>query len=155
MFLLPTHQRIEIIEIEIIEIMKTTNVTMYVNMGFLDTDTNVERRLSDAEVQTNIEDLQNHIRDLLPEPDVLGLEDEICQIVFNTLETCCNTDDSTSYNMKFTVSVEHENNLSLETMSQVINGIYDNGASFPITLDEHPTPNCFLYPFKSTVSEPE
>jgi hypothetical protein len=141
--------------------MLTTDVIMHINMGFLDGAT--EHKMDEKEVQTNYAELKQHLCDILPEPDVLGLEDKIQQIEFKSLEigkwTSCHygtyasltPNPPVSYNLQLTVSIQHEKCLSFDTVAEVINGIHDNGASFPITFEEYP--NYVLYPFHSSVSD--
>lgn len=141
--------------------MRTTDLIMHINMGFLDGLT--EQKMDDTKIRTNFEELQRHLCDILPEPDVLGLEDKIERIEFKSFEigdwTSCEygtnvsltPNPPVSYNMQLTVSIQHENCLDFDTVAEVINGIHDNGAAFPITFEEDT--HYFLYPFHCDVSD--
>ena len=141
--------------------MRTTHVTMNINMGFLDGLT--ERRMTRKEIEANMLVLRCHMCDVLFEPDVLGLEDKIKKIGFKSLEigewtsTEHGTDGSltpqapVTYNMQLSVSIQHKHPLGYDTVAEVINAIHDNGASFPITFEEDA--NYFLYPFSCKISD--
>lgn len=141
--------------------MRTTDVTLNLNMGFLDGLT--ERKLTRNEMESKLVELRCHMCDMLPEPDVLGLEETIQRIAFKSLElgewTACDIGAWVSltphppvtYGMQLVVSIQHEIPLSFTTVAEVINAIHDNGASFPITFEEDE--NYFLYPFNSEVSD--
>lgn len=141
--------------------MRTTDVTLKINMGFLDGLT--ERRMTREEMESKLVELRCHMCDMLPEPDVLGLEEKIQRIAFKSLElgewTECDIGAWVSltphppvtYGMQLVVSIQHKAPLSFATVAEVINAIHDNGASFPITFEEDA--NYFLYPFNSEVSD--
>lgn len=141
--------------------MRTTDVTLKINMGFLDGLT--ERRMTREEMESKLVELRCHMCDMLPEPDVLGLEEKIQRIAFKSLElgewTECDIGAWVSltphppvtYGMQLVVSIQHKAPLSFATVAEVINAIHDNGASFPITFEEDE--NYFLYPFNSEVSD--
>lgn len=141
--------------------MRTTDVTLKINMGFLDGLT--ERKMTREEMESKLVELRCHMCDMLPEPDVLGLEETIQRIAFKSLELCeCMACDigacvsltphaPVTYGMQLVVSIQHEAPLSFATVAEVINAIHDNGASFPITFEEDA--NYFLYPFNSEVSD--
>lgn len=141
--------------------MLTTDVTMNFNMGFLDGHT--ERKMTAQEMESKLVELRCHVIDVLPEPDVLGLEDKIKKIAFKTLEIgeWSSTEHGTNgsltpqapvtYNLQLTVSIQHKQSLGYDTVAEVINAIHDNGASFPITFEEDA--NYFLYPFSCNVSD--
>ncbi len=141
--------------------MRTTDVTLKINMGFLDGLT--ERRMTREEMESKLVELRCHMCDMLPEPDVLGLEEKIQRIAFKSLElgewTECDIGAWVSltphppvtYGMQLVVSIQHKAPLSFATVAEVINAIHDNGASFPITFEEDA--NYLLYPFNSEVSD--
>lgn len=141
--------------------MRTTDVNLKINMGFLDGLT--ERRMTREEMESKLVELRCHMCDMLPEPDVLGLEEKIQRIAFKSLEfgewTECDIGAWVSltphppvtYGMQLVVSIQHKAPLSFATVAEVINAIHDNGASFPITFEEDA--NYFLYPFNSEVSD--
>ena len=134
---------------------------MKINMGFLDGLT--ERRMTREEMESKLVELRCHMCDMLPEPDMLGLEETIQRIAFKSLElgewTACDIGARVSltphapvtYGVQLVVSIQHETPLSFTTVAEVINAIHDNGASFPITFEEDE--NYFLYPFNSEVSD--
>lgn len=139
--------------------MLTTDVIMKLNMGFVDGFT--ERKLTENELKTHFTQLRCHMCNVLPEPDVLGLEDKINRIAFKSLElgewtpsdygtwSSLPPSSPTTYGMQLTVSILHEAPLLDETVAEVINVIYDNGASFPLSFEEDD--NYFLYPYHTAV----
>jgi hypothetical protein len=143
------------------KIMRTTDVTLKINMGFLDGLT--ERKMTREEMDSKLVELRCHMCDVLPDPDVLGLEGKIKKIGFKSLEigewasTEHGTDGSltpqalVTYGMQLVASIQHEAPLSFATVAEVINAIHDNGASFPITFEEDA--NYFLYPFSCNISD--
>ena len=143
------------------KIMRTTDVTLKINMGFLDGLT--ERKMTREEMESKLVELRCHMCDVLPDPDVLGLEGKIKKIGFKSLEigewasTEHGTDGSlnpqalVTYGMQLVASIQHEAPLSFATVAEVINAIHDNGASFPITFEEDA--NYFLYPFSCNISD--
>jgi hypothetical protein len=143
------------------KIMRTTDVTLNLNMGFLDGET--ERRMTRKEMESKLVELRCHMCNILPEPDVLGLEENIQRIAFKSLEfgewTACDVGAWVSltphppvnYGMQLVVSIQHEIPLSFTTVGKVIDAIHDNGASCPMTFEEDE--NYFLYPFNSEVSD--
>lgn len=142
-------------------IMRTTDVTLNLNMGFLDGET--ERRMTRNEMESKLVELRCHMCNILPEPHVLGLEENIQRIAFKSLEfgewTACDVGAWVSltphppvnYGMQLVVSIQHEIPLSFTTVAKVIDAIHDNGASSPMTFEEDE--NYFLHPFNSEVSD--
>jgi hypothetical protein len=114
-------------------------------------------------MESKLVELRCHMCEVLPEPDVLGLEETIQRVAFKSLELgewiACDVGAWVSltphppvtYGMQLVVSIQHEIPLSFTTVAEVINAIHDNGASFPITFEEDE--NYFLYPFNSEVSD--
>ena len=139
--------------------MLTTDVIMKINMGFVDGFT--ERKLTERELESIFGQLKCHMCNVLPEPDVLGLEDKINRIAFKSLElgewtpadygtwSSLPLSSPTTYGMQLTVSILHEAPLLDETVAEVINVVYDNGASFPLSFEEDD--NYFLYPYHTAV----
>lgn len=134
---------------------------MKINIGFLDGPT--ERKMTRTEMESNMMQLRMHMCNILPEPDVLGLEDTIHRIAFKSLEigewtssdygtwSSLTPSSPTTYGIQLTVSIQHEDPLPIGTVSEVINAIHDAGAAFPITFEEDE--NYFLFPFNSAVSD--
>lgn len=141
--------------------MRTTDVTMHINMGFLDGPE--ERKMTNEEIEKNIDNLRTHICDVLPKPELLGQEDKIQEIEFKSLEIgeWTSTEHGVwgsliqqpqvTYNMQLTVSIKHKHPLSYGTVAMVINGIHDSGELYPITIEENA--NHFLFPFSCKVSD--
>jgi len=132
-------------------------------MGFMDGEE--ERQMQETEAQSNLADLIQHMKDILPDPDDLDLAAKIQSIAFKSLEighwTSCergtwaalNPPQTTpdTYNMQLTVTLHHATPQSYATMADVIEAIYENGANFPMTPDaEDAMPHCILYPYSST-----
>ena len=132
-----------------------TDITISLNMGFMDGEE--ERKMQETEAQDNLDGLIQHMKDILPEPDDLDLEDKIQSIAFVSLEvgqwTSCERGTPDTYNMQLTVTLHHATPQSYATMAQVIEAIYENGANFPMTPDaEDAMPHLVLYPYNSIVS---
>ena len=132
-------------------------------MGFMDGEE--ERKMQTNEAQSNLADLIQHMKDILPDPDDLDLAAKIQSIAFKSLEighwTSCergtwaalNAPQTTpdTYNMQLTVTLHHATPQSYATMADVIEAIYENGANFSMTPDaEDAMPHCILYPYSST-----
>ena len=132
-------------------------------MGFMDGEE--ERKMQTNEAQSNLADLIQHMKDILPDPDDLDLAAKIQSIAFKSLEighwTSCergtwaalNAPQTTpdTYNMQLTVTLHHATPQSYATMAVVIEAIYENGANFSMTPDaEDAMPHCILYPYSST-----
>ena len=142
--------------------MPTTDVIMHLNMGFQDGPN--ERRMDETELRTNHQALKCHMCNLLPMPEDLGLEAQVETIAFNTLEiggqwTSCDYGTRASmakappvtYAMQLVVSITHERPLSFTSVAAIIEAIYANGLSSPITIEEDA--NYFLHPHQSIVSD--
>jgi predicted ATPase len=140
-----------------------TDITIRLNMGFMDGEE--ERKMQTNEAQSNLADLIQHMKDILPDPDDLDLAAKIQSIAFKSLEighwTSCergtwaalNAPQTTpdTYNMQLTVTLHHATPQSYATMADVIEAIYENGANFSMTPDaEDAMPHCILYPYSST-----
>jgi len=127
-------------------------------MGFMDGEE--ERKMQTNEAQSNLADLIEHMKDILPDPDDLDLAAKIQSIAFKSLEighwtswAALNAPQTTpdTYNMQLTVTLHHATPQSYATMADVIEAIYENGANFSMTPDaEDAMPHCILYPYSST-----
>lgn len=141
--------------------MRTTEVIMKLNMGFLDGED--ERRMTKEEMESNFEELHDHMSKIIPEPDILGLEDEIESVTMKSLEfgewslpdygtwSPLTPPASTTYSMKLTVTIKHNDPLPCQTITAVINAIHDNGATYLFAIEEQE--NYLLFPFNSEVSD--
>jgi hypothetical protein len=143
-----------------------TDVTIHMNMGFMDGEEEIKMQKNEAE--DNLEGLIQHMKDNMPDVGDLDLEDKIQSIEFNSLEigqwTSCDRGTWASltrpqstpdtYNMQLTVTLHHKTPQSYATMAQVIEAIYENGANYSFTPDaEDAMPHRVLYPYSSTSCE--
>ena len=143
-----------------------TDVTLHMNMGFMDGEE--ERKMERNEAEDNLEGLIQHMKDNMPDVGDLDLEDKIQSIEFNSLEigqwTSCDRGTWASltrpqstpdtYNMQLTVTLHHKTPQSYATMAEVIEAIYENGANYSFTPDaEDAMPHRVLYPYSSTSCE--
>ena len=143
-----------------------TDVTIHMNMGFMDGEEEIKMQKNEAE--DNLEGLIQHMKDNMPDVGDLDLEDKIQSIEFNSLEigqwTSCDRGTWASltrpqstpdtYNMQLTVTLHHKTPQSYATMAEVIEAIYENGANYSFTPDaEDAMPHRVLYPYSSTSCE--
>ena len=142
--------------------MRTTDVTMNLNMGFQDGPN--ERRMDETELQGNYSRLKCHMCNMLPMPEDLGLESQVEKIAFKTLEiggkwTSCEygtwasltKGSPVTYAMQLVVSIIHKHPLSFASVAAIIENIYDNGTSHSFAPEEDD--NYFLNPYYSAVSD--
>ena len=135
-----------------------TDVIMQLNMGFKDGPR--ERKMDTNEIRANHTALKCHMCNLLP----FDLKDaQIQRIWFKSLEvgewTSCDYGSwasltphpPVSYNLKLTATIQHDTPLSFATVAAIIEEIYDNGASHPMTHEEDDY--YFLYPYHSIISD--
>ena len=128
--------------------MRTTDVTLLLNMGFLDGEE--ERKMQENEAQDNLEGLIQHMKDILPDLDDLDLDTPVQSISLASLHL----GHDGSYSVKLTVTLSHEAPASFGTVQAIIDAIYENGANFPFTPDaEDALPYTFLYPYHSTIAD--
>ena len=143
-----------------------TDVTIHMNMGFMDGEEEIKMQKNEAE--DNLEGLIQHMKDNMPDVGDLDLEDKIQSIEFNSLEigqwTSCDRGTWASltrpqstpdtYNMQLTVTLHHKTPQSYAIMAEVIEAIYENGANYSFTPDaEDAMPHRVLYPYSSTSCE--
>jgi hypothetical protein len=137
--------------------MQTTDITLLLNMGFLDGEE--ERKMQENEAQDNLEGLIQHMKDILPDLDDLDLYPPVQSISFTSLQLGqwpSSLDGSTvaTYSVKLTVTLCHEAPASFAAVQAIIDAIYENGANFPFTPDaEDALPYTFLYPYHSTIAD--
>lgn len=137
--------------------MRTTDVTLLLNMGFLDGEE--ERKMQENEAQANVLGLTQHMKDILPDLDDLDLDTPVQSISFASLhlgQLPTSFDGSTvvTYSVKLTVTLRHEAPASFAAVQAIIDAIYENGANFPFTPDaEDALPYTFLYPYHSTIAD--
>ena len=137
--------------------MRTTDITLLLNMGFLDGEE--ERKMQENEAQDNLEGLIQHMKDILPDLDDLDLDTPVQSISFTSLhlgQLPSSFDGSTvvTYSVKLTVTLRHEAPASFAAVQAIIDAIYENGANFPFTPDaEDALPYTFLYPYHSTIAD--
>jgi hypothetical protein len=141
-----------------------TDVTLHMNMGFMDGEE--ERKMQETEAEDNLEGLIQHMKDNMPDVDELDLDlaHKIQAIEFKSLEVgewssrdrgtwaALTTPQPTpdKYNLQLTVTLHHKNPQSYATIAEVIEAIYENGANFPFTPDaEDAMPHRVLYPYSS------
>jgi len=141
-----------------------TDVTLHMNMGFMDGEE--ERKMQATEAEANLEGLIQHMEDNMPDVGELDLdlEHKIQRIEFKSLEVgewtsrdrgtwaALTTPQPTpdTYNLQLTVTLHHEVPQSYATIAEVIEAIYENGANFSFTPDaEDAMPHCVLYPYSS------
>jgi hypothetical protein len=133
--------------------MQTTDITLLLNMGFLDGEE--ERKMQGNEAQDNLEGLIKHMKDILPDLDDLDLDTPVQSISFASLhlgQLPSSLDGS--YSVKLTVTLRHEDPASFAAVQAIIDAIYENGANFPFTPDaEDALPYTFLYPYHSTIAD--
>lgn len=133
--------------------MQTTDITLLLNMGFLDGEE--ERKMQENEAQDNLEGLIQHMKDILPDLDDLDLDTPVQSISFASLhlgQLPSSLDGS--YSVKLTVTLCHEDPASFAAVQAIIDAIYENGANFPFTPDaEDALPYTFLYPYHSTIAD--
>lgn len=133
--------------------MQTTDITLLLNMGFLDGEE--ERKMQENEAQDNLEGLIQHMKDILPDLDDLDLDTPVQSISFASLhlgQLPSSLDGS--YSVKLTVTLRHEDPASFAAVQAIIDAIYENGANFPFTPDaEDALPYTFLYPYHSTIAD--
>ena len=134
-------------------IIRTTDVIMQINMGFLDGPN--ERKLGGKDLRDNFTYMKCHMCNMLPEPENLGQEAVIQKIAFKSLEigewTSLTPNPPVTYNMQLTVVIQHKTPMSFTIVAAVIEAIYRNGTSFPFTIEEDA--NYFLYPYHSIVAD--
>ena len=142
-----------------------TDLTIQLNMGFMDGEE--ERKMQETEAQANLAGLIQHMKDILPDPDDLDLEDKIQSIEFKSLEVgewssrdrgtwaALTTPQSTpdTYNLQLTATLHHKTPQSYATIAEVIEAIYENGANFSFSPDAEAMPHRVLYPYSSTSCE--
>ena len=143
-----------------------TDVTLHMNMGFMDGEE--ERKMQKNEAEANLDGLIQHMEDIMPGVGDLDLEDKIQSIEFKSLEVgewssrdrgtwaALTTPQSTpdTYNLQLTVTLHHKTPQSYATMAEVIEAIYENGANYSFTPDaEDAMPHRVLYPYSSTSCE--
>lgn len=149
--------------------MRTTNITLGLNMGFMDGEEEIKMKVNEAEC--NLEGLIQHMRDIMPDLSDLDLESDIQQIGFVSLElaewspkedetiwadACIDASALCTYNMRLTIFINHEHPVSFTTAQTVVDAIYENGANCPFTPDAiqyQEMPHTFLYPYHSTFSD--
>ena len=133
--------------------MQTTDITLLLNMGFLDGEE--ERKMQENEAQDNLEGLIKHMKDILPDLDDLDLDTPVQSISFASLHLGqCPSSLDGSYSVKLTVTLRHEDPASFAAVQAIIDAIYENGANFPFTPDaEDALPYTFLYPYHSTIAD--
>lgn len=137
--------------------MQTTDITLLLNMGFLDGEE--ERKMQENEAQDNLEGLIQHMKDILPDLDDLDLDTPVQSISLASLhlgQLPSSSDGSTvvTYSVKLTVTLRHEAPASFAAVQAIIDAIYENGANFPFTPDaEDSLPYTFLYPYHSTIAD--
>jgi len=139
-----------------------TDVTLHMNMGFMDGEE--ERKMQATEAQRNLEDLIQHMKDIMPDVGDLDLENNIQSIEFKSLEvgewSSCHrgtwaaltTPQATpdTYNLQLTVTLHYKIPQSYATIAEVIEAIYENGANLSFTPDaEDAMPHRVLYPYSS------
>ena len=133
--------------------MQTTDITLLLNMGFLDGEE--ERKMQGNEAQDNLEGLIQHMKDILPDLDDLDLDTPVQSISFASLhlgQLPSSLDGF--YSVKLTVTLRHEDPASFAAVQAIIDAIYENGANFPFTPDaEDALPYTFLYPYHSTIAD--
>jgi hypothetical protein len=133
--------------------MQTTDITLLLNMGFMDGEE--ERKMQENEAQDNLEGLIQHMKDILPDLDDLDLDTPVQSISFASLllgQLPSSLDGS--YSVKLTVTLRHEDPASFAAVQAIIDAIYENGANFPFTPDaENALPYTFLYPYHSTIAD--
>jgi predicted ATPase len=132
------------------------------NMGFMDGEE--ERKMQATEAQRNLEDLIQHMKDIMPDVGDLDLENNIQSIEFKSLEvgewSSCHrgtwaaltTPQATpdTYNLQLTVTLHYKIPQSYATIAEVIEAIYENGANLSFTPDaEDAMPHRVLYPYSS------
>ena len=128
--------------------MRTTDVTLLLNMGFLDGEE--ERKMQENEAQANVLGLTQHMKDILPDLDDLDLDTPVQSISLASLHL----GHDGSYSVKLTVTLRHEAPASFATVQAIIDAIYENGANFPFTPDaEDALPYTFLYPYHSIIAD--
>ena len=148
--------------------MRTTDVTIQFNTGFMDGDKPI--KLEGDEAKSNLEGLIQHMKDIMPDPDDLDAGD-VEKISFGSLaigkwksphdsefwaSSCAAEAESVSqeYTMQLTVSIRHENAVGDLVMQSIVDAIYENGANFPFTPDaEDALPATFFYPYHSIISD--
>ena len=128
-----------------------TDVTIHMNMGFMDGEE--ERKMQENEAQYNVEGLIQHMKDIMPDVADLDLESKIQSIEFKSLEIgqwSSSQPTPDTYNLQLTVTLHHATPQSYATMAEVIEAIYENGANFSMTPDaEDAMPHRVLYPYSS------
>lgn len=133
--------------------MQTTDITLLLNMGFMDGEE--ERKMQENEAQDNVPGLTQHMKDILPDLDDLDLDTPVQSISFASLhlgQLPSSLDGS--YSVKLTVTLCHEDPASFAAVQAIIDAIYENGANFPFTPDaEDALPYTFLYPYHSTIAD--
>jgi len=128
-----------------------TYVTIHMNMGYMDGEEEI--KMEEKEAQENMECLIQHMKDIMPEVSDLELESKIESIEFKSLEIGEWSSPET-YNLKVTVTLQHETPQSYATITEVIEAIYENGANCSFTPDaEDAMPHRVLYPYSSTVHD--
>lgn len=149
--------------------MRTTNITLGLNMGFMDGEEEIKMKVNEA--KCNLEGLIQHMRDIMPDLNDLDLESDIQQIGFVSLElaewspkeyetiwadACIDASALCTYNMRLTIFINHEHPVSFTTAQTVVDAIYENGANCSFTPDAiqyQEMPHTFLYPYHSTFSD--
>ena len=133
-----------------------TDVILQLNMGFKDGPR--ERKLDDNELSANHTALKCHMCNVLSE-----LSDLVQRIWFKSLEvgewTSCDYGSwasltptpPVSYNLQLTATIQHATPLSFATVAAIIEAIYDNGASYPMSFEDDDY--YFLYPYHSIISD--
>ena len=126
-------------------------------MGFMDGDETI--LFSGNEACNNVCGLIQHMKDIMPTPEDLDVDDAVQKISFASVElgkwqladeSAC----STTYTMKLTVTIYHESAIPFATTSSIIEAIYENGANLSFTPDaEDALPQTFLYPYHSTIAD--
>lgn len=126
--------------------MRTTNIKMLFNMGYLDGEEERRLQLNDSDTAS----LRNHLSNIMPYPEEYG----VSAITMDSLNTdpmqFCNDneDDGITYGMQMCFTIHHETPLSLATARPIIDAVYENGANASYTPDtEDAYPHTFLYPY--------
>jgi hypothetical protein len=136
--------------------VRTTDITMLLNMGFLDGEE--ERKMQENEAQSNVLGLTQHMKDILPDLDDLDLDTPVQSISLASLHLgkwpLSDGSHVATYSVKLTITLRHEAPASFAAVQAIIDAIYENGANFPFTPDaEDALPYTFLYPYHSTIAD--
>jgi len=138
-----------------------TDVILQLNMGFNDGPR--ERKMDNTELSANHTALKCHMCNVLSELSDLDNLNQMQRIWFKSLEvgewTSCDYGSwasltptpPVSYNLQLTATIQHATPLSFATVAAIIEAIYDNGASCPMSFEDDDY--YFLYPYHSIISD--